>query len=1855
MPSIKIYPPTPLPDRNVSETQFNIWSEELEVYLSQEKDFAIFLPGGNYGEWISFETSNVRIAALKANDVIQANAANRLTADQVQEQNDERLVKRQRDLRTVLSIVGKCVSQGHYNSVVRHSTSLQWIYNTLRCDYDIQQKGIHFFNILDLKYDSQTMTPVSFYNQYRTLISNNLAKSGDSIKYKDNLELTEDEKMTPMLEDLVLMNVIGMIDSRLPVFVRSHYNHKMKNDDKLMDFKADIFVNIPNFLESLDMTEQNNSIKEEESATLNAFRQRPKKKPQTQRNRFNQQSAPASSSLFCVMCFKEKLPKEIYTSHNLGDLKCTQISKKDRERLIDTLKLSVIKDFEFDKDEEDMAEILGYTNFSGDLDVEVTTEPHSISHENFSRIESARLSFIRPVSSQILTVFQDNSSQSAPIHIDLDTGATVNYVTEKEVLNRGFKVYPNGQLSKLGDGKTKLKSIGEIHETFFRNNWTVKFSAIVCRQLTSPFIGGTVFMRHNGVMQDLVKNVIHVHNQQITVQPTDPVSLLPTAPLIPADKKVVNKQSAKLLSLDTSRTLLPGQEIEIPVQMEDGETVLVEPWEQNKNISWPEPHLQSITGGKINLVNSSNNAIMLGREIKKVKIRQTSNEESSNVDPSFYSFSVINKNIQEVNGPENVKLISQSTDISDEAKEIIDNAHSQFSAVFDKDLSKGYNAFYGKHECHLNWASSERPPASKVRVPNYDHDLRGLQQELMDELTRQKVLLVPQEHDIKVQSVCPSFIQRKQRAKDKPKNLLTKDDVRLLINFGPVNDKIKPLPLHVPKTDDILITMGRWRHIIIFDLYNGYFQNHMSKDSIPWLGVQTPFGGLRVIARSGQGLLGMAEEFDELLSKVLKEELKEGIACKIVGDVYVGGSTQEEAAVNYVRILAKLSNANLKITPEKTKIFPKTADVLGWIWSEGGFLEASPHRKIALSNTKTSDITKVKDMRSWLGLFKTLHIATPKIHVILSPFEQAVAGKDTNEKFEWTHELEASFREAKKKINSLIKLYLPAPDDQLLLETDAANGRGNDPAGIGHILYAIKNKEKLPVRFHSVKLPDKCKKWSPCEIEALAFAVGIEKEYDLIRESKHPLIVCPDSKPVHEAVKMINEGKFSASARMSSFLTNVNKTKIETRHISGKAKLNPISDLQSRNPAECSAEFCSIHKFIDTAIDSIIDPGAKNNKISEEPGFSNREAWKAAQESNQACSVAKQLLMSGKPPPKAIGKNTGEYWNDVRHYCREATIARDGLLVVKSQPEPLSGNVNRERIVIPKPLVPSLLYHLHNHRDQHPVKSQQKSTFQRLFFAVHLDKHLDLLYKHCYKCAIVQRIPKQLIQNESKTTVRGPQTHFHADVIKRASQNILTVRDHFSSYQDAGLIPSEKAAELKEGLINLTSTMRRPGEIFISVDNSPGFKTLLTNQDEDLKKLHIVMVKTDEINKNANAVIDKGCRELEEEIKQLEPEGRKITSSTLKLAILNLNSKLRRRGNISSFEINVARDQNTGENLKLDDQTLRSDQLQTRKTSSLPNNYEPVEIGDTVVIKNENNKHKAREMFIVTDKTEETNKVNIQKLLHPLLQSKGKLMAKSYKTDEKRLRTVHRPEFPANEEEDDVDDEDNPKQTVKTSTWNPVNLQFFNDSSDDEETEPTDVVNPVNIGIEIQQDNNGQQNENIAEYSQTDSDNDLQWDDSPEQIILQADSGDEIQALLPRNLFSDDNDDEVFTNFHTPLTSPQRQHRRKNAARPRNEQIVRQNAFRRERPVLAPTSEPRITRSMARSRVTSSSAPASPSQVILDRPQDLGNVLRPRAPIVPESVVVSSRVQRIPQSPRRSARSANRDRVDYASLHKYGK
>ena len=101
-------------------------------------------------------------------------------------------------------------------------------------------------------------------------------------------------------------------------------------------------------------------------------------------------------------------------------------------------------------------------------------------------------------------------------------------------------------------------------------------------------------------------------------------------------------------------------------------------------------------------------------------------------------------------------------------------------------------------------------------------------------------------------------------------------------------------------------------------------------------------------------------------------------------------------------------------------------------------MEVSPHRKSSIVNAKQEQITKVKHLRSFIGLYKTLHMATPATSRILAPLEDAVAGKESAAYLDWNHALTQRFREAKAHIKNTQTLYLPHPDDQLVIKTDAA-------------------------------------------------------------------------------------------------------------------------------------------------------------------------------------------------------------------------------------------------------------------------------------------------------------------------------------------------------------------------------------------------------------------------------------------------------------------------------------------------------------------------------------------------------------------------------------------------------------------------------------------------------------------------------------------------------------------------------------------------------------------------------------------------------------------------------------------------
>ena len=117
------------------------------------------------------------------------------------------------------------------------------------------------------------------------------------------------------------------------------------------------------------------------------------------------------------------------------------------------------------------------------------------------------------------------------------------------------------------------------------------------------------------------------------------------------------------------------------------------------------------------------------------------------------------------------------------------------------------------------------------------------------------------------------------------------------------------------------------------------------------------------------GMPGSETALEEMMCRVLGDFIEEGFVAKLADDLYCGGDSPEALLNNWRRVLQALDRCNLRLSPTKTVICPKTTSVLGWIWSQGR-LSANPHRIAALASCPP--LSTVKGIRSFIGAHKVL-------------------------------------------------------------------------------------------------------------------------------------------------------------------------------------------------------------------------------------------------------------------------------------------------------------------------------------------------------------------------------------------------------------------------------------------------------------------------------------------------------------------------------------------------------------------------------------------------------------------------------------------------------------------------------------------------------------------------------------------------------------------------------------------------------------------------------------------------------------------------------------------------------------------
>ena len=893
--------------------------------------------------------------------------------------------------------------------------------------------------------------------------------------------------------------------------------------------------------------------------------------------------------------------------------------------------------------------------------------------------------------------------------------------------------------------------------------------------------------------------------------------------------------------------------------------------------------------------------------------------------------------------------------------------HSEFDDVFNPEYP-GYNGAVGPFEATVNMGPV-LPPQRKGRLPQYARNKLVELQDKFDTLEKAGVFRRPEDISINVEYLNPSFLVKKPSGGS-----------RLVTAFADVGRYSKPQPSLLPDVDSTLRTIAQWKYIIVSDLISEFFQIPLSRDSMKYCGVATPFKGIRVYTRCAMGMPGSETALEELMCRVLGDLLQEGVVAKIADDLYCGGDTPTELLANWRRVLHALHKSSLSLSAAKTIIAPSSTTILGWIWSRGT-IQASPHRIATLSSCTPPQT--VRNMRSFIGAFKFLARVLPNCANIIAPLDNATAGKQSQDKIVWSDSLQSSFSIAQQALATNKSVVIPRMSDQLWIVTDGAVKK----PGLGATLYVTGRGDKPQLAgFYSAKFQKKQLDWIPCEVEALCIATAVKHFSPYIIQSKHKTCILSDSKPCVQAYEKLCRGEFSNSARVATFLATASRYQVTIRHLAGDTNLP--SDFQSRNAPDCQVPNCQICSFVNSIEDSVVRHISVPDIISgaAKAPYTSRPAWALTQAECPDLRRTHGHLIQGTRPSKKATKI-----RDVKRYLQVASVARDGLLVVKKI-EPLKAT--SERIIVPRPVLEGLLTALHI-KLVHPTCHQLKLIARRYFYALDMDKAIEQITETCHQCASIKKVPHNLIEQSTGDPPEIIGSHFASDVIKRDRRLILVVRETVTSYTVAALIDNEQATTLRTALIQLCIELRPldgPPSV-IRVDPAPGFVSLVGDGLLQEYRLHIEVGHAKNVNKNP--VAEKAVQELEDELLRQNPRGNGPSPLELSTAVARLNSRIRSSG-MSSREMLFQRDQFTSVQLPVQDQDLilqqHSKRLQNHchsEVAKAPLGRLPaapsIQVGDIVYLTSDRSKTHARDRYLVA--SVDGNLCNIRKFIGHQLRS----------------------------------------------------------------------------------------------------------------------------------------------------------------------------------------------------------------------------------------------------------------------------
>ncbi|XP_068706826.1 uncharacterized protein [Montipora foliosa] len=1393
---------------NETITSIKAWENNLKYILSLDPNFADFLTDGS--SW--GKKTNATPLRGFSNDPESVPTARRRTAAQ-----------KVTHLEMMLGQIANYAPIISRNSIVKNSTSISGVWQSIRQHYGLQLTGSRFLDLANISLKPE-QRPEDLFQILMAFIEDNLLTRSSGITHYGEIP-DADEELSPSLENFIVLTWLRLLHPNLPRLVKQRYGTELRSRT-LASVKPEISQALESLLDELHTSDESKVLRSAPPTDHRSFvpaRRRLLPKPRAVKS--------------CPLCQQAGRPD--FRSHFLSG--CKFLPEPDR---LFMSKIRQVAGIELEESSYD------YQHYP-----DLTSPPGFEELADMQHCPSSVLPTMKPPATRRVNVSQSPFLHAFygdhPLRLTIDTGAETNMMRAS----------------------------------------LTHYAVRACHLLRAP-------------------------NTNTTVWP------------------------GEFLEIDASSVLLKDATLAIEPRMDSVSSSHLKPAH-----TWPHPDIVQSIGGKLRLLNNTEEPLLIRKNDHLYQARLTVLESS--IEPS--STQAAEPCPKSITPPSSsVESVHVDPDglLSPAEKAAFISLLKEFRLVFDPRIP-GYNGAAGPIEGVVNMGPVE-PPQRKGRVPQYSRDQLDLLQTKFDELEAQGIFSRPEDLNVVVEYLNPSFLVKKRNG-----------GFRLVTAFTDVGRYSKPQPSLMPDVDSTLLKIACWKYIVVSDLSQAFYQIPLAKNSMKYCGVVTPFKGVRVYTRCAMGIPGSETALEELMCRVLGDLLQEGCVAKIADDLYCGGNSHQELLSNWRKVLSALDRCNLRLSPAKTIICPASTTILGWIWSQGS-IRASPHRVAALASCEPPK--NVRGLRAFVGSYKMLGRVLSGAAKLLAPLESLTAGRQSQDTISWSDELLVCFRSYQEALTSNRSITLPKPDDQLWIATDGSVKMN----GLGATLYVLRDQKLHLAGYFSAKFKKHQASWLPCEIEALSIAAAVKHFAPYIIQSKSKTYELTDSKPCVQAFDKLCRGQFSSSPRVTSFLSSVSRYQITLLHLAGSANLP--SDFASRNAPACDDPRCQVCSFVSEAEDLAVRPISVHDVLSGKTSlpFTSRSAWLQSQLECPDLRRVHSHLKQGTRPSKKLTNI-----KDVKRYLNLVSISRDGLLVVKRN-EPFAAP--RECIVIPRSVVDGFLAALHVKLD-HPSRHQMKLVSQRYFFALDLDKALDRCSQCCHLCSSLKKVPSSLIEQSTSDPPDGFGISFAADIIKRYRQLVLVVRETSTSFTAACLLDNERRESIRSGLLRLCLELRPlsgPPSV-IRVDPAPGFASL--GDDEILKQYGFAVEVGRVKNPNKNPVAEKCVAELGDELLRVCPEGGTISPLSLAVATANLNTRIRNRG-LSAREMWLQRDQFANAQIPFSDlqvvrqqQSLRLRNHPTSERSKPPGCYPrpatPVEVGDLVYITSDGSKTSARNRYLV--------------------------------------------------------------------------------------------------------------------------------------------------------------------------------------------------------------------------------------------------------------------------------------------------